>query len=243
MIFNLPERFRRPFVISSANPIFVALVAIGILSFAISLIPFTQQKTFKTPTIQLEEINFPSLFLKNNFIENAKAAQTEVYEVKRYELLKENFTMLRDFYVSSHDPKIREQAEIFAQFMAQEFPGNYQKDESIFKLQCLDLACGTVNYPEEIEALKSELKSVTILEAAFLENIFKKFEAAAISTDENFQWSNYFDVFSLLKSQYESTKDSRIKDLAEALKSFMKKDNPDYFNFFEERVPELLTIS
>lgn len=241
MLFVLPEKFQRPFIISASNPIFLALVVIILFGVAIPL-SFVSKEIHKTPPIQFEVINFPSLFLKNNFLKNAKAAETEADDIKRYQLLEENFTMLRDFYVATHDPAIRKQAEIFAQFMAQEFPQDYQKDEPIFKLQCLDLACGTANYPEEIEALKSELSSITSLEPPFVENIFKKFEAAAISTDANSQWSNYFDVFSLLKSQYENTKDSKIKDLAEALKSFMEKDNPDYFNFYEKGVPELLTI-
>src|SRR3989344_3561772 len=101
-----------------------------------------------------------------------------------------------------------------------EFPKNYKPE--LLSIPCLDSLCGSTNYPQEILALKPKIQAISSIEPQVLEDIFKKFEAAAFVGGQKSQWANYFDAFQSLKSEYQRTKDEKIKKVAGELSNFMQ---------------------
>lgn len=222
--------------------IFAPLILLVFL-IVILLVLRSSQTPPKMPAIDIAQINFSSPLEKESFLKNFEAAEKEKDQAKKYQLLEESFTILMGFYIGSHDPATRQQAEIFAKFMAKEFPENYQKKQSMFTVPCLDLACGSANYPVEIKNLQTELKAISALDQQVLKNLLKKFEAAAISADKSLQWTNYLAVFQSLKSEYARTKDTKISAAGEKLKNFLKQNYPQDFAKFERNFPEAMKIS
>src|SRR3989338_1033259 len=100
------------------------------------------------------------------------------------------------------------------------FPKNYKPE--LLSIPCLDSLCGSTNYPQEILALKPKIQAISSIEPQVLEDIFKKFEAAAFVGGQKSQWANYFDAFQSLKSEYQRTKDEKIKKVAGELSNFMQ---------------------
>ncbi|OGD93012.1 hypothetical protein A2697_05135 [Candidatus Curtissbacteria bacterium RIFCSPHIGHO2_01_FULL_41_44] len=218
MIFSLPERFKRLLVILASNPIFLALVVIVLLGVSLFLLS-EAKKTIKTPQIDLEQIAFSGA-VKDTFTKNLEAAKSEKDQTKRFNLYYENFTVLRGVYIGNHDFQSRIQTETLAEFIKNEFPKNYKPE--LLSIPCLDSLCGSTNYPQEILALKPKIQAISSIEPQVLEDIFKKFEAAAFVGGQKSQWANYFDAFQSLKSEYQRTKDEKIKKVAGELSNFMQ---------------------
>lgn len=200
------------------------------------------QQVPKTSPVDASEIDFPSPDAKNRFIENFKQAQETTDGAKRYELLKINFTALRLFYEAKHEPKLREQAQGYANYMEANYPEEAKKDQGLYLIPCLDTACGQTNYLEEVETIKTELKSITPLEPLVLDSILKKFEAAALSSDTNFQWQNYFVAFQEIRSERERTKDEKLGAVGVKLRDFLQAKYPELFNQWERDLGEPFKI-
>lgn len=192
----------------------------------------------KMPPIDLTKINYSSPLEKESFLKNFDAAKKERQKDKRYKLLEESFSYLRGFYIGSHDAATREQAQIFAAFMTWEFPDNYQKTQTLYTIPCIDATCGTANYPEPIKSLKTSFEDISAIDKQVLESIMKKFEAAAISTDAQVQWSNYFDAYLSLKSEFVRTKDDKVAEAQKSLEDFLRESYPQNFKVFEKYFKE-----
>lgn len=184
-------------------------------------------KVFQTPPVSPDKIDYLGSFLKNNFIKNVIAAQNERDTTKRYNLLEKNFIFLKDAYISTHDPKISQQASVYSQFIAQKFPQQYDKNKSLYSIACLDTSCGTTKYPAEIETLKKEISANSAIDKQVLVGILRNFESAAISADKNSQWADYLNSLSSLTAEYSRTKDSAVKTAYDKLKDFIKKNYPE----------------
>lgn len=200
----------------------------------------------KTPVfaipVNTQDIKFPSGVAQDRFQKNfQEATQTEDL-AKRYTYLENNFLALLGFYIRSHDPALRAQAEKYSAYMAKNYPTQYEKNKKLYTVECMDTECGKANYPKEIEDLKTELNGISSLNKDVLEDILKKFEAAAISQNQDSQWSGYFGSFLDLKNEYTRTKDIKIKDAGEELKTFLKQNYPKNFSVIEKLTPEALVF-
>lgn len=213
----------------------VLLIAAGVFFASRSNFLKKQPKSlaFVLP-VNAGEIEFPSAEAKNRFVENLDKAQETTDITQRYEFLKINFTSLRLFYEANHEPKLREQAQIYAEYMEKNYPEEVEKDQGLYLVPCLDTVCGQAVYPEEIEKIKAEFKNIISLEPQVLESVLKKFEAAAISSDQNIQWQNYLGAFQEIKAEKDRTKDERLGAVAAKLRDFLKVKYPEIYDQWEK---------
>lgn len=240
-MFLLPERFKRPFVIAAPNPIFLAsLVIILIILIGIFLPLSSVNKKLPTPPVNFAEINYPSRVWQERVLANAEAAALEKDANKRFELYSQIFTDLAAIYERDHQAKTRGELESLVDFLANELPNPYKAEN--FNIPCLDSACGTPTYPAEIEQIKIKLGGIEAIEPLVLDNVLKKFETAALSTDPNFQWQNYFTAFREIVSEKERTNDGEINQIALRLRDFIKQSYPENYNQIEKAIPESINI-
>jgi len=213
--------------------IIVAIIAGVVAIFLLKRVP-------NTPSVNFEEIDFPSRVWKDRILNNVAIASKEKDKNKRLELYQNIFRDLQAIYQRDHNSKTRNQTETLAQFIAKEFPDSYNPKN--FTIPCLDLACGSPNYPTDIEEIKSKLKGISSLEPLMLNSVLKKFEAAALSNDPNYQWQNYLGAFQEIKSEKLRTKDEKINQVALSLRDFLKSKFPEIYSQWEQKMPDVLDI-
>lgn len=177
------------------------------------------------PPINVADINFPSEFQQDIFLKNFQdAGKTSDYSA-RYKLLAGNYSRLLGFYTGDHDPKTRKVLEQYSQYMVNSYPEHAQ--ESIYTVPCYDSGCGTANYPQEIQKIKADLEAASA-SAELKDSLSRDFEAAALSSDKNFQWSTYINALSAVKSTYDKNKDDVTLTVYRELADFIGKNYPDY---------------
>ncbi|KKR50888.1 MAG: hypothetical protein UT84_C0005G0034 [Candidatus Curtissbacteria bacterium GW2011_GWA1_40_16] len=178
-----------------------------------------------SPPINVAEVNFTSEFQQDIFLKNFQdAGKTSDYQ-ERYRLLLDNYSRLLGFYAGDHDPKTRKVLEQYAQYMISYYPERAQ--ESIYTVPCFDSGCGTAKYPQEIQKIKADIEQASA-SAGLKESLDKNFDAAALSSDKNFQWSTYVNALSSVKSVYDKNKDEATLSIYKELAAFIEKAYPDY---------------
>lgn len=177
------------------------------------------------PPINVAEINFPSEFQRDIFLKNFQdAGKTGNYQ-ERYKLLQDDYSRLLGFYTGDHDPKTRKVLEQYAQYMINNYPEHAQ--ERIYTTPCFDSGCGTAKYPDEIKKIKDEVAGGNF-DNTFKDGLDKSFEAAALSSDKNLQWSTYINALSSVKSYYDVGKSEAVLALYRQLAAFIEKTYPDF---------------
>lgn len=192
----------------------------------------------KTPAINFEEVNFPSTVWRDRIYGNVNAAAEEQDGERRFELYKQVFIDLVAIYVRDHDAATKLKAQELAQFISGEFPDFYNPSD--FSVPCLDLACGAMNYPPEIEEVKGDLDKIASIEPLVVESVLKKFEAAALSSDVDLQWQNYFTAFREILSAKKVS--GEVESIAVKLNAFLKTNYKGNYELIERVKPELLKI-
>lgn len=187
------------------------------------------------PPINVADVNYPSDFQRDIFLKNFQdAAKTGDYSA-RYKLLENDYIRLLGFYSGDHDPKTRKVLEQYVQYMISNYPERAQ--ESIYTVPCFDSGCGTAKYPDEVKKIKGEIDASTAFDKSVKESIDKDFEAAALSSNKNFQWSTYVNVLSAVKSVYDKNKDETILATYKELVAFIDKTYPEF------KVPQILRMA
>lgn len=177
------------------------------------------------PPINVADVNFPSDFQRDIFLKNFQdAGKTGDYQ-QRYKLLEDDYSRLLGFYTGDHDPKTRKALEQYAQYMINTYPD--QAQNSIYTVPCYDTGCGMAKFPQEIQKIKADLDAASA-SANLKDSLNKNFEAAALSSDKNFQWSTYINALSAIQSVYDISKDELILAVYKELADFIGKNYPDY---------------
>lgn len=190
--------------------------------------------------INVADVAFPSDFQRDIFLKNFQDAAKTNDNLSRYKLLDDNYTRLLGFYTQDHDPRTRGVVEQYFAYMTGNFPDQAKK--SIYTVPCYDLGCGKANYPDVIKGIKEEIDGSSKIEKDLKENLDKNFEAAALSSSSEAQFSYYEQVFQSLKGSYEKTKDNQIKGIAIKLRDFIKASYGDLYNVQLKYRPELFDI-
>lgn len=232
MISGLPNRL--------ISPVFLVLVVVILIGIFVPMGSSPTSKKLATPSINFETLSYPSRVWQERVLANAKNAALEKDANKRFELYGKIFRDLSAIYDRDHSAETRTQLESLAQFIAEEFVGLYNPQN--FTVPCLDLECATASYPTEIDEVKTQLQSITSLEPLVLDSVMKKFEAAALTGDANYQWQNYIGAFQEIKAEMARTKDEKIVQVANKLKDFLKTKYPDVFSQRERDIPNLFKI-
>lgn len=221
----------------SALPYYLVLVFVStsviVLLVSIFLLDFPRffkkiPKIGYVPPINVLDVRFQSGFIKDNFLTNFRRAEETDDFNERYELLRDNFSMLRGFYTVSHDPTLRQQAELYAQYMAKNYPDKYEQEKAFYTIPCMDTTCGEPNYPDKINEIKSQIGIDDAFDNRVKESIFKRFEEAALSNDRNSQWTTYVNSLCMIKAEYERTKNDMIKSVYTNLKDFLISTYPEW---------------
>lgn len=187
------------------------------------------------PPINVADINYPSDFQRDIFLKNFQdAGKTSDYQ-QRYKLLQDDYSRLVGFYTGDHDPKTRNVLEQYAQYMISNYPESAQ--ESIYTVPCFDSSCGTAKYSDEVKKIKGEIDASDAFDKSVKGSIDKDFEAAALSSNKNFQWSTYVNVLSAVKSVYDKNKGETILAIYKELVAFIDKTYPEF------KVPQVLRMA
>lgn len=218
------------------------LIVVFLLLFTVTFfIPqVLPQKAGINYPIDLEAINYPNSLWQERVLKLAGEINLEKGSSKQFQLHSEIFQTLVAIYTSDHDPKSRGYAEQLVSFLAGEFPQLYKSGD--FLVPCLDSQCGVASYPTEIEKIKADLEGTGSMDPAVLDSILKKFEAAALTGDSNFQWSSYFNAFLAIKSETQRSNDQAIIAIGQQLVAFLKKNYPAQYQLVESLSPEDLSI-
>lgn len=200
-----------------------------------------QKQGFIFP-INVLDVKFPSDAERKYFVDTLKKAEKEKDTAKRYEFLEKDFSLLKGYYVASHDPSFRKQAEIYAGYMAREYPREYEKNKDTYTVGCLDNECTKVNYPKEIDEVKNALFANTSIDKTVLSGILRDFEGAAAGSNKDVGWSFYSDAFQAVNNEYKRTGDRGLGDAAQKIKGYIKANFADYFNQIDPVAPEVFKV-
>ncbi len=169
-----------------------------------------QEQTFEYP-LNVNDVKFPSDFLKEKFLENFQRASEEKDADIRYKLLTDDFEFLRGFYLSTSSYDYRVQLDEYKDYMKKNYPAQYEKDKGFYDFPCIDRLCGEAKYPPEVEEIIKDLEGNTAVDDEVRGAIGRNFDAAAVTGDKTTQTNNYMNVLSSLYSEYERTQDEGIK--------------------------------
>lgn len=204
----------------------VLIFFVGISSFQKSISNRSSQKIGPlAPPINVADVKFPGDLQRDLFLKKLHDAAKATDYTARYKLLLDNYSTLLGFYSGDHDPKTRAVLEQYAQYMINNYPEHAQ--ESIYTVPCFDASCGKASYPAEIKKIKDEVDNGAF-DKSLIQNLDRSFEAAALSSDKNFQWSMYINALSGVKSLYDKNKDANVLSLYKELLSFIEKNYPNY---------------
>ena len=147
-----------------------------------------------------------------DLLNNSKLSDTE-----RFKGIKDISFYYQVAYAASHDPKLREQAEILADFAKTNFPQLYE--ERFFRVGCADPECG--------EEMDSEFKQIQqeIIESGIpagpLNTITKNFEQSIYIPNEEIDDKKY--GFELVVNQLRLEDNPKASATAEHLVDYVKR--------------------
>ncbi len=181
-------------------------------------------KPFEYP-LNVNDVKFPSEFLKEKFLENFQKAAIEKDADVRYKLLEEDFVFLNGFYASTAAYDFRVQLEKYRDYMKKYYPKKVEAGKILYEFACIDKLCPGANdakYPPEVEAIKKDLEGNKAINAEVRSAMIRNFDTAAIVKDKKNQANFYMSVLSSLFSEYERTNDEGIKNIYLKLKPFVE---------------------
>lgn len=219
------------------------LLVLVVVMAIIVVASIAYQRFFKRehlPTVNFEELTYPSLLWKDRVIKNAQTAASETVPEKRFELYRKIFADLLAVYISDHNIQTREKLESLQSFISTEFADLY--DDQSFIIPCLDSACGQATYPSQIDEIRNDLKNASAIDPTVLQGVEDKFEAAAISKEPDYQWQNYLGAFQEIKSEVTRTKDETLRQLGIRLSDFLKSTYASQYSRLQKQDPNVLEI-
>ena len=217
------------------STIFLAEQVIGPRQKQVALTAFVE--SFKNETALLD---FPSSLWEKRFYENLDIVAKETDTQKQFEALSANFPILMGIYNTSHDSKVRIQAEHLAQFIQQEFADQAQNQN--FNISCLDLDCGQPKHSEEMLILLGEISQIQGIDKTVLASISKKIEEAGFNSDQTAQFYSYFSAFSALASYARDGDDPKVLEVATKFRDFLKKNYPENYTTTEQDFSGVFTL-
>lgn len=173
------------------------------------------------------DVRFTGDMQKTKFLENFRKANVERDSKERYKLLEENFLTIRGLYISTQSSEYRTYLEMFEPFMKQNFSRKVSQNSSVYEIPCLDALCKETTLPDEIVAIKEEIKANASIGQNTRDDIFMAFNAAGATEDKTQISSYYINALSALYSEYGRTKDEGTKATYQKLGDFIKSSFPD----------------
>lgn len=208
--------------------ILVAL-SVVVVFFPSLLKPGQKEEEFFEYPVETANIQFPSDFLKEKFLENFRKAKDEKSQLKQYEFFAENFKMLRGFYLSTAAYDNRVALEKYEEYMRKNYPNQVIGDAALYDYPCIDKLCeGEVKYATQIESIRSDLSANTVINAEVRDQILRNIEAAVASSEKNDQFSSYATVLSMVKSEVERTNDDGLRAIHGKMSDFLKSNYSDF---------------
>lgn len=229
------------FLASVVSVIGVLIFFVGIAGFQKSISSRSSQKVGPlVPPINVADVKFPSDFQRDIFLKNfQEAGKTRDY-VTRYKFLQDDYLRLLGFYSADRDPKNRKILEQYAQYMINNYPEHAQ--ESIYTVPCIDSTCGKIKFSDAVSKIKGEVDANPAIEKVLKDSLDKNFEAAALSSAKEAQFSYYQQIFQSLKGSYNKTKEGSLKQTAVELRDFIKANYSDLFGISLKYKPDLFDI-
>lgn len=182
-------------------------------------------------------VRIASDFQREKFLENFRKANLEKDSKASYKMLEENFTALRGFYSETQNSEYRTYLEQFKPFMEKHFKREVSQNASLYNIACLDLLCGELKTPAEIESFKAQIEANTSVDPAIKESVVRNFNEAGHSEDKNVQAISYINALSAMFTEYNRTKDEGTKNNYLKLSDFIKANYP------EQAIPVEITLS
>ena len=189
--------------------------------------PTVKPQAFEYP-VDASKIKFPSDFIKNKFSMNLDNASKETDLERRYVFLEDDFKLLLNSYAQTQSYDMNVALAKYKEYIQKNYPDKYIQNKPLYDFPCLDKVCGgNIKYPAEINELKKSISENTAINAAVRDGILRNFDAAAISSDKNYQGTVYANTLYSLGGEYRRTNDAAIKDIWQKLYDFVSKNYPD----------------
>lgn len=185
----------------------------------------SEAKAFDYP-IDVNAIVYPSDFLKQKFLANAKGASEEKDPEKKYKLFEDNYSLLRVFYTQTASNKDRVQLDKFREYIKKNYLKKYEADKELFDYDCIDKLCGEIKLPEEIAGIIKDLQANKAVNGTVRETILRNIDSAGLTSDKNSQGTTYVNVLYSLTAEYGRTKDEGIKNVYTKLADFIAQNYP-----------------
>lgn len=222
MFNSLPERFKRPFVISAANPIFLALVVVILIGIFIPLISF--EKKVQDSIFQTKDLVFTTPSDKARFEEliNLGLSTKDKGQVSNY--LITAFLSLSSEYNSNPSPDKRQTLSKLADYLNKNFPDKAKRAN--VSVPCKEESCGAIfSYSPELSAIKNQVNATPKIDQQIKNVINLNLENTALAAGSNNpvgQFNSLSAAFYNLKIGWQNTKDKNIKESAEQILALMK---------------------
>lgn len=188
--------------------------------------PQAEVKAFEYP-LEVNDIKYPSEFLKQKFLENFQKAAGEKDENARYKYIEDNYSLLRVFYAQSASYDFRVQLDKFRDYVKKNYLKKYEANKKLYDYDCIDKLCGEIKMPAEIEDIKKDLLANTAVNGLVRDTILRNFDAAALTSDKNSQGTTYVNVLYSLTAEYNRTHDQEIKKDYDKLLDFLAQNYPE----------------
>lgn len=199
-----------------------------------------EKRVSARPDLNLEQINYPSTVWKERINKNFDLASKETKKNDQLELYLSIFDDLVGIYTNDHQSSSREQAKSLKDFIEREFSDSDKV--RVLEVPCLDRSCGSSEVPDAITDVYGFVKDGPPLDPVVADNLAKKFEAASVSTNEEYKWGEYLAIFNSLKSESARTGNSDIKKAGEEMINFMRAEYSQRFTTHEALFPETFKL-
>lgn len=213
----------------------VLLVLVMLFGYFFWRSKFTQFDQKAVP-VDISKIKFPSDELKNRFDGNLDVVNNEPDPQKRYELLQDLFSKVIGVYSQNREPATRVEVQKLLDYIKNYYPREAEKQVNLYKLPCFDNECGNASYDSEMEGIKKKVVVIEILDREVVDNINREIDTAAF-LETGSRWVNYYNVFQLLKQQYQKTKNEKVKTLAEEVRSYLENNFPERYGLIGRNDP------
>ncbi len=189
--------------------------------------------------LNVNDVKFPSEFLKEKFLANFQKASVEKDADTRYKLLEEDFMFLNGFYASTASYDFRVQLEKYRDYIKKNYPGQYEKNKGFYDFACIDKLCAGASeakYPPEIIEIQNALAKNTSISPVIRDSLVRNLDTAVFSKDKNNQGNSYISVLTSLSLEYKTSKDEAVKDLYLKLNDYVGRNYPEF------KVPESVKV-
>lgn len=186
-------------------------------------------KPFTFP-LDVNNMKYPSDYLKQKFLENLQSAAKEPDKEKNYKYFEDDFVYLLGFYSSTHSYDYRVQLDKFKDYMKKNYPDKYQKNLALYEYTCLDKLCpGAIDAkkPAEVEAIIKDMQANNEINKDLKDGIIRNLDQAVLEKNKMVQANVYVGVLSSLYSEYQRSKNAGVKDIYFKLSDFIKGNYPD----------------